>query len=141
MNSKEYKFVDISPGDEYEFSEQITDRMIADFAKLSGDMNPLHTDFQYAFETEYKGTVAHGMIAGALFSRLVGMHLPGLYAVYLFQTMSFRKPIYPGTHVIVSGKVIQKSEATRSVTIETRVRDGRDGTLYVTGEAQVRLLK
>lgn len=141
MSSPAKHFADIAVGEAAQFAAVLDEQLIREFAALSGDQNPLHTDAAYAAHTPFKGVVAHGMLAGAFFSRLVGMYLPGLYSVYLSQTLLFHKAIVPGTEVIVSGTVIQKSEATRSVIMDMRVMDVKSKDVLVSGEARVRLLQ
>lgn len=141
MQSNAILFADLFIGQTYAFTVRFTERLINDFAALSGDKNPLHTDLAHAVGTPFDGKIAHGMLAGALFSRLVGMHLPGQYAVYLSQSLQFHKPIYPDSEVVVSGTIVQKSEGSRSVVMATEIRDTANRSMYVSGEARVRLLQ
>ncbi|OYW80548.1 MAG: hypothetical protein B7Z26_06300, partial [Asticcacaulis sp. 32-58-5] len=50
---------------------QVTDAVIAAFAEVSGDHNPIHIDEAYAAASPFKGKVAHGMLAGAYISATV----------------------------------------------------------------------
>ena len=43
-----------------EIERKITERDIDDFAKLSGDDNPVHTNSGFAKKTIFKQKVAHG---------------------------------------------------------------------------------
>jgi len=134
-------FEDIVLGETYEFDVRITEKLVGDFSELSGDKNPLHMDAGYAAETPYNKRIAHGMIASALFSRLVGMHLPGIYSVYISQSLKFHQPMYIDDEVLVCGKVEQKSEGVRSVKIFTSVLRAGSRELLVGGEALVKMLK
>ena len=40
----------------------ITESDIVNFAALTGDWHPLHTDVEYAARTPFKGRIAHGML-------------------------------------------------------------------------------
>ena len=95
-------------GDRAEFDETITAAMIEQFAALSGDRNPLHTDAAFARAGGYPSVVAHGMIGGALFSRLIGMYIPGKHALYLSQNLRFKKPTSAGMNIVVRGEITQK---------------------------------
>lgn len=134
-------FGEILPGEMSQFDVVVTAELVNAFASLSGDFNPLHTDKTYASSTPFGEPVAHGMIAGALFSRLVGVYLPGRYCLYLSQTLQFKKPIRIGASVTVEGVVVQKTEATRTLTLSTVLRGKADGEILVEGRALVRLLK
>ena len=138
---KEKLFLDISVGNTAEFEVLIDQPLLQRFVELSGDSNPLHTDAEYAKTTSFGGVVPHGMIAGAFFSRLVGVYLPGKYALYLSQTLFFKKPMVLGHVVVVSGTVVQKVESAKVLKISTRLSDRESGVILVEGEAMVQLLK
>lgn len=133
------RFSDIKVGDTAEFQTSVTLEMVDAFGQLSGDVNPLHMDESYASRTEFKGRVAHGMFAGIWFSRLIGMHLPGLGALYLSQNIRFHLPIMPGKSFVVHGEVIQKSDALQVITIATQVREQESGLVCADGQALVKV--
>ena len=128
-------------GQRAEFFQTISEKMVRDFARLSGDQNPLHTKKAYAKTTAFGRTIAHGMLGGALFSRLIGMYLPGKNSLYLQQTLKFRKPIFPGARVAVTGEIINKSESMSLLTIRTIICNKKSGEIFTEGEALVKLLK
>ena len=115
----EYKFSNINLGLKKDFSITITESMIDNFAELSGDFNPLHIDENYAKSTQFKQKVCHGMLLASFFSRLVGMYLPGKNALYFSQTLNFESPCFINDEISVEGEVIDKSVATKIITIKT----------------------
>lgn len=115
----EYKFSNINVGLKKDFSITITESMIDNFAELSGDFNPLHIDENYAKSTQFKQKVCHGMLLASFFSRLVGMYLPGKNALYFSQTLNFESPCFINDEISVEGEVIDKSVATKIITIKT----------------------
>jgi acyl dehydratase len=132
-------FADIGVGDRVSFRHAIVTEDVDLFARLSGDFNPLHVDATYAKQTEFGRRVVHGMFLAALFSRLVGMHLPGRRCLYLSQTLDFSQPVFIGDEVEVSGRVIGKQDATRTLVLRTELRVLPD-RLAVHGKAYVRVL-
>ena len=72
----EYYFNEIKIGLKRNFQVTITESMLNDFAKLSGDFSPLHMDQEYAASTSFKKRVVHGMFLASIFYKLVGVHLP-----------------------------------------------------------------
>ncbi len=138
---KQFLYAELAVGQTAEFDFVITDKLVVEFASLSGDQSPVHTDPAYAAQTEFGKPIAHGMIAGMLFSRLVGMELPGKYCVYLSQSFRFHHPMFPGQTILVRGTLTQKSDAFRTVTIAIKIFDKHSGELLVDGEALVRVLK
>ena len=102
----EYTFDEIEIGLTKQFQIAITESMIDDFAKISGDYNPLHMDEKFAQSRDFKNRVCHGMLLGSLFSRLIGMYVPGKYGLYFSQTLNFVNPTIVDDTVTVTGKVI-----------------------------------
>jgi acyl dehydratase len=133
-------FAEMREGDRAQFEVSVDDALVQKFADLSGDMNPLHMDAEFAKSTPIGGRVAHGMLGGALFSRLVGMHLPGKHCLYLSQSLFFRKPMRIPATVTVSGTVIQKIEALQALKIATVIADAKTGDILTDGEAMVKVL-
>lgn len=137
---KKYTYDEIKVGQRAEFEVAISEKLIADFALLSGDKNPLHIDSSYAATTPFGRPVAHGMIAGMLFSRLVGMELPGGHSIYLSQHLAFHHPIYAGDTVVVSGVVKSKTDSYNTVALDMEVRTKSPDELKISGRALVRVL-
>lgn len=137
----ETKFADIELGQKEEFELGITEKMLKTFAELSGDFNPLHIDEEYAKETDFKGRVVHGMLLSSFFSKLIGMCLPGKYALYLSQSLRFRSPARVGMKIIVRGIVEQIVPSLNTIKIQTEIIDSEKMEVLVDGEAMVKVLK
>ena len=131
-----YTFDSINIGINHEFKIIISEKLVSDFSIISGDFNPLHMDEQFAKKSKFGRRVCHGMLLSSFFSRLVGMYLPGKNALYFSQNLNFIKPCFIGDKIIVKGEVIDKSEATRMIKIETSIKNNT-GKLLVEGIAQV----
>lgn len=129
-----YKKIKI--GDSSRFNVTLDSRAIKTFMGLSGDYNPLHSDASYAAKTKFKKPVVHGMLASLFFSTLVGMYLPGRTALYLGQTLRFKKPMFKDDTITVKGVVTKKSDATHMISLHTTVTNKR-GVVCVEGEALV----
>lgn len=118
------------------FSVTVTPKRVNEFARISGDWNPLHTNARFAAHTKFKQPIAHGMLLASFFSCLVGMYLPGEKCLYMSQNLKFKKPVYPGERITVSGVVTAKQDATKLITIETIIKN-QQGEACVEGEAHV----
>jgi len=121
----------------YEFKEtiKITENMVVRFAELSGDINPIHLDENYAKTTKFGRRIAHGMLTGALISRSLVKGF-GNGIIYLGQTLKFTAPIYLEDEISISLKVIEFREDKKIATIETVVAK-LTGETAVTGEAKI----
>ena len=78
------------------------------FAVMSGDVNPVSLDSQYAKSSRFHDIVAHGMWGGALISTVLGTELPGAGTVYTHQTLDFVKPVRIGDELTVTVTVREK---------------------------------
>lgn len=131
-------YSDINEGNVYSFNRKISKQDVMDFAKLSGDFNPLHVDAEFGKKSQFKGNIVHGMLLSSLFSTLVGMHCPGEKSLYMSQTLKFRQPIYYDDNVVVKGTVTEKNDSIKIVTIKTEIL--KEGKIAIDGEAKVKVL-
>jgi acyl dehydratase len=69
------------------------------FAELSGDDNPIHVDPDFAAQTRFGGTVAHGMLIYSTLCGFLGSQFPGPGTLQIFQEMTFRSPTYVGEQI------------------------------------------
>ena len=92
MNKKcnEYTFEEIKIGMKETFQVTITEAMENDFANITGNYNPLASNEEYAATTDYKKRICPGMFTASFFSRLTGMHLPGI-CTSIFSIIKFCK--------------------------------------------------
>ena len=75
------------------------------------------------------------MLLGSLFSRLVGMYIPGKHSLYFSQSLNFIKPAYVDDIVTVNGTVTSKSNSTKIITLKMSIKNLENE--LVSGEAKV----
>ncbi len=90
---KKFTINELFVGQFSEFEKSFTESDVLAFAKITGDFNPAHLDYDYAKDTIFKDRIVHGMLVGSLFSGLLGTKLPGLGSIYTFQSLKFTKPV------------------------------------------------
>lgn len=130
---------DFKVGDRKTVTVQVTDKMVHQFAEMSGDFNPIHLDDEYAKKTRFGRRIAHGMICGALISRALAMELgPG--GIYLSQNMKFLQPVFVDDTVIIELTVATLREEKGIAMIETIVKKPT-GETCVKGEAMIMIGK
>ena len=120
----------------YEISITITEQMVENFARATGDYNPIHMDEDYARGTIFKTRVVHGMLHAGLISGIVGTRFPGAGTVYLAQNLKFLKPVLIGDEVTYRLKVLEYSQEKNRLRLETVCINQKDETV-LTGEALV----
>lgn len=115
----------------FSFSQQD----VADFARVTGDNNPVHLDEEFASKTIFKTRIMHGMLGACVFSKVFGTLFPGDGTIYLSQSVNFLKPMYVDViyeaHFEVM-EILEKNRARISTTILTN-----EGKKVVVGEAIV----
>ena len=132
----EYTFDEIEIGLTKQFQITITESMIDDFAKLTGDFSPIHMDKDYASTTTFEKRVVDGMLLASFLSKIVGMYLPGKHALYFSQSLDFRQPCFIGDTITVSSIVIDKSPSTKILKIESKITN-QVGKILLSGIGRV----
>ena len=132
----EYTFDEIEIGLTKQFQINITESMVDDFAKLTGDFSPIHMDGDYASTTTFQKRVVHGMLLASFLSKIDGMYLPGKHALYFSQSLDFRYPCFFGDIITVYSVVIDKSVSTKILKIESKITN-EDGKILLSGIGRV----
>jgi 3-hydroxybutyryl-CoA dehydratase len=114
----------------------ITEADIDQFAALSGDVNPVHLDEQYAGKTVFGGRIAHGAFSLSLLSAAMAK-LPGV-VIFLSQSVRFLKPVRIGDRIIATAEVTGLRRDKGILTLKN-VCMNQKGETVVEGEAAVRL--
>lgn len=112
-------FEDLQVGQTAETTRLVTAEVIEAFAAVSGDANPVHLDEAYAQTTPFGGRIAHGMLSAAYISAVIGMQLPGPGAIYLSQSLRFRRPVKIGDEVAVRVEITALEDKRGQATIAT----------------------
>ena len=132
----DFYFDDIQIGQKESFSKKISESLLDEFSKFSGDYNPLHMSDEFTKSSKFGKRIVHGMLLASFFSQLIGMWLPGKNSLYFSQTLNFRSPCYIGDEIKVEGIVVDKSDSTRIITISTSIFNNSD-TCLIDGTAKV----
>jgi acyl dehydratase len=110
------------------------------FAELSGDDNPLHMSADIASGYGFDRPVAHGMLAVAAISRLIGTQLPGRGSLWVSHDLRFSGPVLAGDRVLARVTVEQVSVGTGLVGLRTEVTNLSTQKTVLVGAAKVKVL-
>ncbi len=132
------RFDELRIGQSHTMSRVFTQQEVLDFAKLSYDTNPLHTDAEFAKATQFGQLIVPGFLTASMFSAIIGTKFPGSGSIYLNQNMSFRKPVFPGKEVMASVTVKELYPEKHRVLLETVCMDS-DKQVLIEGTALVKL--
>lgn len=109
-------FEDFQVGAESETNGRtISESDIVQFAALTGDWNPIHTDEEYCKNSPYRTRIAHGLFGLAL---MEGMkfrlgHFDGTAIASLGWDIKFAKPILIGDTLHVKVRIASKRETKK----------------------------
>ena len=126
---------ELNIGDSATYTRTLTEEELVLFAAVSGDVNPVHLDKEYASKSLFKERIAHGMWSGALISAALATVIPGPGTVYLEQSLNFKRPVKLEDTLTIKLTVLRKEERNR-VVFECEVIN-QDSNIVVTGEAKV----
>lgn len=95
-------FSDFEVGQVFESGGRtVTEADVVNFAGLSGDFNPLHTDAAFASKTPFGRRIAHGMLVASISTGL-GQTLgifEGTTLALMNQTFGYKAPVFFGDTV------------------------------------------
>ena len=132
-------FDELAVGLKATLDARLTPELIDGFARLTGDMNPLHTSAEFAKSKGFPDRLAHGLLTAAFFSTVCGMLLPGRDCVLQSVKVDFRKQVPAGTALTLEAVVVQKIDAVRAVVLEISARDAA-GVVVLSGKIQAGVL-
>ena len=121
-------------GDSAQISKTITEKDINDFARVTGDFNPLHLDQAYAEKTIFKGRIAHGLLSVGLLSTVLGNILPGHGTIYLSQEIKFLAPVRIGDTITAKVEVLELISEKNRAKFRT-ICVNQEGKMVVDGVA------
>lgn len=124
-------------GDSASFSKRITEEDVYLYAALSGDVNPVHLDIEYARQTRFGQRIAHGLLVAGLISTVIGTRIPGPGAIYAGQTLRFRRPVFLDDTITVTATITKYDQDSGRMTLETVCRN-QAGEEVIVGEADIR---
>ena len=131
---------DFELGQHVTFTKTFTEEDVRHFIEITGDVNPLHVDEEFASKTQFGRRVLHGMLTASILSTMVGMLLPGTGAIYRSQTLRFLKPVHIGDTVTAHFVVRSIDRAKRRLEIESWIENAA-GERVLDGMCEAGLLR
>ncbi|XP_078349419.1 hydroxyacyl-thioester dehydratase type 2, mitochondrial-like [Oculina patagonica] len=87
-------------GDEVEVRRVVSMRDVQQFARITGDTNPIHLDEKFAKKTQVGQLIVHGVILNGIISAIHGTKLPGPGCMIMSQSLKYPAPLFPGEEVL-----------------------------------------
>lgn len=105
---------DFKPGMTFETpGRTVTEADVVNFAALSGDYNPLHTNEEFAKTSRFGKRIAHGVLTLAILTGLwdkIGIISGSAEAFYGIDNLRFTQPVFFGDTIHAVIKVVGKQE-------------------------------
>lgn len=86
---------------------------INQFAEISGDNNPIHIDVEFAANSKFGKTIAHGMLVYAVISKYLSKQFP--LSIQISNSLSFLSPVYVEEELILTQEIISATETILQV--------------------------
>ncbi len=91
---------------------------------MTGDINPLHVNDDFAANYGFTGRVVYGMLSASLISTLGGVYLPGRYClIHQIEGCKFLSPVYLEDVLTVTGTVRELNESVKQAVISVSIRN------------------
>ena len=126
-------FDEFNLGDTYSSQARtITETDVVNFAGLSGDFNPLHTDAEFGARTPFGERIAHGMLVASIATGMANWTgvFEGTTLALLEQVIRYKGAVKFGDTVHLELEVLTKKESSKPdrgvVCFAARMRNQRD---------------
>ena len=134
-----YSINDLSIGHKEVFTVEVTTEMFNKFREITGDINPLHNDEDFARNLGHKGRVAFGMLTASFLSTLAGVYLPGERSLIHSVETKFTKPVYIGDVLNISGEVVEINDTVNQIVLKVEI-ENQSGEKVLRGKMKVGFL-
>lgn len=105
------RFADLAVGDRFATPAiTVTEREILDFAALTGDTHPQHTDPEWAAGSRFGEQIAHGLLVVSLAVGSMPLDPDRVVALRRVTDAVFKQPVKIGDIVHVEGEIVRTRE-------------------------------
>lgn len=126
--------MNVNVGQKASRSITLTAEHVRKYSEITGDLNPLHYDKDFAAKTKFKRLVVQGGLTTGLLHALVAMDMPGPGTVFLNQNWKFTAPVFIGDTITAEAEVLSVHESKPVTQLKIEVKR-QDGEVVLEGEA------
>lgn len=132
-------FSDMQVGQKHTVFRRFTEAEVDAFGHLSGDLNPLHMDNEFAAHSQFGRRVVHGLLTAAVVSR-THSELTGPGYAFVGQELRFIKPLFIGEGITIEVAIVGKKDSKRILIMDTVVRK-QTGEVVLSGLSALKRLR
>ncbi len=109
-------------GESAYFAKTLSDTDMLQFAGVTGDVNLLPINDEFAKKTIFKRRIAHGMLTASFITNIIGMKLPGYGSTVKTQRVKFIQPVFIGDTIEIGLTItaIDIGENTAEFSVEAK---------------------
>lgn len=113
-------------GDKFSYSFKVDQLVYGGFIGLFHDVNPLHTDSEYAQKKGFRGCVMHGNILNGFLSYFIGECLPTKDVIIHSQQIVYSSPVYLNDSLLLEAEVEETYESVKAVVFKFVFKNGEE---------------
>lgn len=127
----------LQKGDEFRHKFSYTQEDVDTYARVSGDVNPLHIDEKAGRESMFGRRIIHGYLGASVFTKIFGALWYADGHVYMSQSLKWMKPMFTDTsyEAVVTVKEILPEK--NRILYDCAVFDPATGDQLIAGEAML----
>ena len=114
-----FSYDEMKVGMAEQMTKTVTEADVILFAGITGDFNQAHVDDTYAKKSRFKERIAHGILSAGFISAVLGTKLPGSGAIYLSQSLQFKRPVLIGDTITARVEIIEKIDEKNHIRLKT----------------------
>ena len=122
-------------GDEFRHRYSYTQDDVNTYARVSGDVNPLHIDAEVGKASMFGRNIIHGFLGASVFTKIFGVLWYADGHIYMSQNIKWLKPMFVGTEYEAVVKVKEIFKEKNRILYECAVYDPATGEQTIAGEA------
>ena len=118
--------------------KKMTRKFFSESIKNLNDTAPIHTQDKWATRLGFKKKIFPGLAVVGLFSKLIGMYLPGKNAVIMSINFSFKKPVYENDKLVYICKVEKVIKTFNLVLLKLFIK--KKNKIIIIGDSKCKIL-
>lgn len=112
--------------------------LIKDYAKASGDFNPIHIDKEFGLKSQFKNNIAHGMMIASSISELMYKNFGENWSKNGNMKIKFKLPIFPNDEITTEGTIKKTEEVSEGTLIKCNITvKNHHDQIAISGETTV----
>lgn len=116
-----FVYEELRVGQEESFSVKVSEEMLDSFCRITGDVNPLHRDSEFAKRHHFPDRVVYGMLTSSFLSTLAGVYLPGERCLIQSVETKFIAPVFIGDVLLVAGRISELNDSVRRIVVKVTI--------------------